>query len=458
MTAVYLSGISATPAVAQIELPGAETPSEPVDPEPVIEAQPGSPTDEEIEQRIQGIFNEINALKKARVTVDAGVVSMTGEVPTLADADRAESIAARVAGVVTVENALERNLNVADNLEPVTEKLKSNFVKLLKSLPLIGIALLIFALFWLFGRLLSRWAGLWRRISPNVFMAELIATSVRIIFILIGLIIALDVLQATALMGAILGGAGVLGLAIGFAIRDTVDNYISSIMLSIRQPFRANDHVVIGDREGRVIRLTSRATILMTLDGNHMRIPNSTVFKAEILNYTTNPERRFDFEMGIDADDDPGAAMKAGLQALRGLGFVLDEPSAGARIQQVGDSNIVIRFLGWIDQTQTDFYKARSAAIRAVKNILEDEGFGLPEPIYRLRFDGRSDPLEIARSSKSRDTAGDPRDPLKTEAAKPVRNNAPEDVSIDDDMSKMVAKERADAGEQDILDSNRPRE
>src|SRR3546814_6600583 len=66
----------------------------------------------------------------------------------------------------------------------------------------------------------------------------------------------------------------------------------SDLMLSLRQPFRANDHVVIEGHEGRVVRLTSRATILMTLEGNHLRIPNSTVFKAVILNYTRNPERR----------------------------------------------------------------------------------------------------------------------------------------------------------------------
>ena len=448
-----LSALIAPPAQAQIELPSIETPAEPVDPQPIIEAQTISPTDAEIKERIEGIFAEIDALKGVLVKVDAGVVALTGDVPALVDADRAESIAARVAGVVTVENSLERNLDVADNLQPVTDKLKTNFQKFLNSLPLIGIALAIFILFWVLGRLFSGMTGLWRRIAPNMFMAELMATSIRVIFVIVGLIIALDVLQATALMGAILGGAGVLGLAIGFAIRDTVDNYISSIMLSIRQPFRANDHVVIGDREGHVIRLTSRATILMTLEGNHLRIPNSTVFKAEILNYSTNPERRFDFELGVDADDDPLAAIAIGLEALRGLAFVLDDPDASAHLAEVGDSNIVIRFLGWIDQTHSDFYKARSIAIRAVMTVLDAEGFGLPEPIYRLRFDSGA-PLEIARSAK--DEASD-----KSAASKPARKPpqadlAMEDVSLENDIGKKVAEERAAAGEQDILDESRP--
>jgi hypothetical protein len=118
----------------------------------------------------------------------------------------------------------------------------------------------------------------------------------------------------------------------------------------VRQPFRANDHVVINEHEGKVARLTSRATVLLTLDGNHLRIPNSTVFKAVILNYTRNPERRFDFELGVDANDDPMAAIKSGLEAIGDLDFVLDDPAPMGNIVTVGDSNIVLCFRAWVDQ------------------------------------------------------------------------------------------------------------
>src|SRR3546814_14933697 len=131
-------------------------------------------------------------------------------------------------------------------------------------------------------------------------------------------------------------------------------------MLSLRQPFRANDHVVIEGHEGRVVRLTSRATILMTLEGNHLRIPNSTVFKAVILNYTRNPERRFDFELGIDANDDPVDGMAVGLRAIRAPDFVLDRPAASPIIEDLVDSNILLRFFAWVDRYQTTFMKGRS--------------------------------------------------------------------------------------------------
>ena len=127
----------------------------------------------------------------------------------------------------------------------------------------------------------------------------------------------------------------------------------------------------------------------MTLDGNQLRIPNAEVFKGTILNYTKNPERRFTFELGVDANDDPLAAIKVGLDAIDTLAFVLDEPKAIAVITNVGDSNIVLEFQVWVDQSETDFAKARSIAIRETKHALENEGFSLPEPIYRLRFNNK---------------------------------------------------------------------
>ncbi len=136
--------------------------------------------------------------------------------------------------------------------------------------------------------------------TPNPFVGEpAAAQAIRVASVVVGFVLALNLVGATALMGTVMGGAGVIGLAIGFAVRDALENYISSIMLSLRQPFRANDHVVIDGQEGKVVRLTSRASVLMTLDGNHLRIPNTIVFKAVIMNYTRNPERRLELNWAL---------------------------------------------------------------------------------------------------------------------------------------------------------------
>ena len=419
---------------------------------PSISPEHDSTSDEKIAERIRGIFSELTGLAGVEVAVSKGVVTLSGKVAATEERDRAAAIAARVSGVVTIENGIERDTSVGGATAGVRQVTKQ-FADFAAMLPLFGAALLVWMVIALFGYLIAGIGGLWHRLAPNSFLAELLASAIRFIFVVGGLVVGLNMLGAGALMGAVLGGAGVIGIALGFAMRDTIENYVASLMLSLRQPFRPNDWVVIDQHEGRVIRLTSRATILMTLDGNHLRVPNSAVFKAVILNYTRNPQRRFDFVLGIDADDDPTAARHLGRDTLAGLAFVLSEPSPEARIEEVGDSNTVIRYLGWIDQREADWYKARSNGIAAVKAALENAGFAIPEPIYRLRFDARTMPLQIEGVA-----AHAPDETAKPPVAKPAAM-PDEDVAPQNEVADMVDRERHAAGgaqEKDLLDTRRP--
>ena len=282
------------------------------EPQATIDAEDTTQSDQKIEQRLSSIFDKVTGTEEVQVDVSAGVVTLSGDVANETAARDAMDIATRTDGVVTVEDDINRTLDVRGNVAPVLQGFQDDLRNIYRALPLILLSLIVFVVFGLFGGWLARRKPLWQRVSPNPFLAEIVAQIVRLAFWAIGAIIALNLIGASSLIATILGGAGVIGIAIGFAVRDSLENYISSIMLSLRQPFRAQDHVVINDQEGIVVRLTSRATILMTLEGNHLRIPNSTVFKGTILNYTTNPERRFEFEVGVDGADDPVAAMQIG--------------------------------------------------------------------------------------------------------------------------------------------------
>jgi len=120
-----------------------------------------------------------------------------------------------------------------------------------------------------------------------------------------------------------------------------------------------------------VIRLTSRATILLSPDGNHIRIPNATVFKSRIINYSRNRGRRFQFSLDIGADLDPAKAMDRGVEELKRLPFVLDKPAPGVWIEAVGDKATKLCFSGWIDQRESHFDHARGEAMRLVKHAIE---------------------------------------------------------------------------------------
>ena len=426
--------------------------SDPVKPSPVIsgestnnaqiETTPTPQKDNDIRQRISGIFSEIDGLQAINVSVTQGVVSLTGETPNEKKAQQAINLTNRLTDVVTVEDKIDRTLDVQDNVNTVYQGLKVQLKTLIKALPLLFVGIVIFGLITWFGSWLSHRQKMWQRLTPNPFIAELLSQTIKVIFIVFGLILALSLVGAETLLGTLLGGAGVIGIAVGFAVKDSIENYIASLLLSIRQPFRARDQIVINDKEGIVVRLTSRATILMTLDGNQLRIPNAEVFKATILNYTKNPERRFTFELGVDANDDPLAAIKVGLDALYTLDFVLDKPKAIAIITNVGDSNIVLEFQVWVDQTETDYYKARSIAIRETKHALENEGFSLPEPIYRLRFNHKVEKaLEHIQSVSSSENTGSEMTVIPTPPEQ-IENAIPEHKSTDD-IDKKQAKARS---------------
>jgi small-conductance mechanosensitive channel len=442
----------------------AQTGDGPAEAAPAPIATESAPEDDaRMTRRIQQLFSEINALSNVAVSVEAGVATLTGETASTEAARRAETLAARVEGVATVENQIQRDVSLGGRVDPALGQAADQLRAGVRALPLLGLALLVFMAIAGLGWLITGRKALWRRVTPNLFVAELVAASARALSVVLGVVAALSLLDATALLGALLGLAGVVGLALGFAVKDTIENYVASVMLSIRQPFRPNDHVVIDGKEGRVIRLTSRATVLMTLDGNHLRIPNAAVFKAVILNYTRNADRRFDFKLGVDAADDGEAAARAGVETLKALPFVLGDPEPVGFIEQAGDSTLDLRFSAWINQTQSDFVKSRSAGLAAVKMALEHGGFTLPEPIYRLRFDQPSAPPTPSPGAAG--AAAEGAQPRQVPTAGPgsetesgARPAIAADTRPDEAIKRRVERERADAGDPDLLSTDAPSE
>lgn len=416
------------------------------DPSGEIVLEEAAPTDTAIAQRIETIFGQIETLANVEASVTAGVVTLTGETLTAEAAERALALAGRVQGVVAVENRIERDVSVNTRIAPAVGALEARLEGMVRIAPLIALAVAVFVALALLGWLLSRWKGLWRAITSNRFIADLLGGAVFALLLVLALVAALSLLDAAAFLGALLGAAGVIGLAIGFAVRDTIENYVASVMLSVRQPFRPNDYVVIDGHEGRVIRLTSRATILMTPKGNHLRIPNAAVFKAVILNYTRNPERGLEFSIGLDPGEAPLAAIEIGLARLRGLDFILAEPDPTGLIKGFGASTIDLVFTAWIDQRTAGFLKSRSAAIAAVKGALDEAGFAMPDPRYRVHLEGAVPsgmPTEAA---------------LQAIPSRPAHSEIHPDVAPDTAIARRVAEERREGDAPDLLSEQAPTE
>ena len=377
-------------------------------------------------RRLTEIYGNLSGLRGIEVEVGTGVVRLTGEAASLEAREQATRIARRHDGVVAVDNRIRVQRGFGERMAPAWQKLLDSAYSFVAFLPLLLAGLLVLLVFWAVARLVGRWPEVYRRLVPNRFGADLLRQVVQTLLVAIGVVLALQVVGASTLAGAALGSAGLIGLVIGLAFRDVVENYWASVLLSLRRPFDPGDLVEVEGQEGKVIRLTSRATILMTLDGNHVRIPNAQVFKGVIVNYSRNPQRRLDFTVPIDGDADLRVAQHAGEAALRGLPGVLTEPAPWTAVEEVTGEAVVLRYHAWIDQRGTDWRKARSEAVRSVMEALDHAGIEAPQPTYRLKV--------------RRDGGGTP--------AAPPSREAP-DLRPDRHLDDRIAVERA--GEEDLL-------
>ena len=351
-----------------------------------ITAENSAQQDAAIAIRIREILAELGNYGDVTVTVREGVVTLRGTTISAIDAVELDPLATRIEGVVAVRNQVTETTDIGQRLNPAIERFRDRIDQFIVFFPLALIAGLAFALVVFVGFALAKMRQPWERLAPNTFIAEIYRQLLRIAFVIFGIVIALDILNATALLSTILGAAGIIGLALGFAVRDTVENFIASVMLSFRQPFRPNDTVEINGDQGKVIRLTSRATILLSFDGNHIRIPNATVFKSRIINYSQNAERRFMFSITVERDADLQETRALVEKTVQDLPFVLAEPAAQTWIEALHPAGVELVITGWVDQNETSIVRAKGEALRQVKLAIQNAGIVIPDATQAIQL------------------------------------------------------------------------
>jgi small-conductance mechanosensitive channel len=422
--------------------------------------------DGQLEARLLATYDRIPGLADVEIRVEAGVVFLSGTVLSYGDRALADSLASKAPGVVYVQNGIVEETSIRVRIAPLLATAESKLLTWASYLPLLLLAGAVVLLFFFLGRMVYRWDAPFTRVIENLFLRSLARQTAAWAVGLLGVLLALELLDATALVGAVLGAAGVMGIAVGFAFRNIAENYLAGIILSLRQPFAPNDHVLIEGQEGKVLRLTSRETLLMTLDGNHLRIPNATIFNSVVQNYTRNPLRRFRFDLTIGQDEDMAPALELGRRTLEAMEGVLNDPPPHASLVEVGDSWVLLRFFGWVDQRVVALDKARSGAIRLTKEAFDRAGISMPAPEYGIRLlDGaEGGKLQVAVAERGEGPSTPPAagpEAKAPEARAPEPGGAPaptssalEDLGPDRALDEQIARDREEAGETDLLSSS----
>lgn len=387
----WLLGVSYAPAQSgpegnQQPTASANLPPEKPEPPDKVEVRPAA-QDDDIRTRLRDILVATGWFIDPDVMVREGVVFLQGRTSEEQYKQWAGDLARNTEGVVAVVNHMEIATPTVWDFSPAWEELRSLSREAVRVLPLLVVAILVMVLAGVAARLTSHLIrALLRQRVRSQFLRAVLARACGILMFLLGLYLVLRVSGLTRLAATVIGGTGLIGLILGIAFRDITDNFLSSIFLSLQQPFREGDLVEIAGTMGYVQRLTARTTVLMTLDGNQVQVPNSTVFKSAIRNYTSNPNRREDFAIGIGYDDAIPHAQEVALKILADHPAVLKDPEPWVLVESLGAATVNLRVYFWLDGSRHSWLKVRSSVIRLVKRAFQNAGISLPDESREIIF------------------------------------------------------------------------
>ncbi|MEO9933594.1 mechanosensitive ion channel family protein [Rhodopirellula bahusiensis] len=355
-------------------------------------------SDQRIETRLQEIMEATGWFTEPLVEVDRGVAFLSGTADTTNHREWAEATAIKTSDVVAVVNRVKVAELPLWNFAPAIASLKQLGREATGVLPLVLVAIAVAMLSYMLAR---AGAGLTRyftrsRIDSSL-LRQVAGNVVAVLIFIVGVYVALRVSGLTRLAVTVLGGTGLVGLALGFAFRDIAENYLASILISLNHPFRVGDLIEVEGAKGFVRKVTTRGTVLNTLEGNQIQMPNSTVYKGKIINYTATPLSRQDFTVGIGFEDSIVEAQEIVMSVLNDHVGVVNDPAPIAIVESLGSATVNLRVYYWFDQTTHSPLKVSSSVIRLVKQKLTEAEITMPDEARELVFP-RGVPVQVVEN------------------------------------------------------------
>ncbi len=346
--------------------------------------------DSQIRDRIAGIMAATEWFENPQVEVNDGVVFLSGSTNSGDYKRWAGDLARNTQDVTAVVNRIEILDPDIWDYQPAFEGLQELWRNIMGAIPFLIFGIVVLFIFGGISVLVAKGARAYltnRRM--NELLQDIAARGIAIFVFLVGIYIVFHVADLTNVALTILGGTGLLGIVLGIAFRDITENFLASIFLSVQNPFHSGDLVEINQNTGFIQRLTIRATLLMTLDGNHMQIPNSTVYKSSILNYTSNPNQRIKFVIGIGYDASVISAQDIASKILEEHPAVLKEPEPWILVDELASSTINLMYYIWVDGSKHNVLKVKSSVLRQIKTAYMAEGISMPDDAReRVFLDG----------------------------------------------------------------------
>ncbi|WP_452223356.1 mechanosensitive ion channel family protein [Lacinutrix chionoecetis] len=266
------------------------------------------------------------------------------------------------------------------NTTSIIEKLDTWLDGLVRNLPNILVGILVFiAMIYI-----SKWIGrgvkkLLVKRGRNNF-GEILGGFLRWTLTIVGLMLSLTIISPNLSPADLIAGLGVSSVAIGFAFKDILQNWLAGILILMRQPFEIGDQIQVNDFEGTVERIETRATIIRQYDGQRIVVPNSEIYTNSVKVITANELIRSQYDIGLGYDQPREKAFEILRKTIKETEGVSSDKPIDVLPWDQADSWLTVRVRWWTDSTRSNVVKVYSNVILNTQNAMDDAGIDLPFP------------------------------------------------------------------------------
>lgn len=294
----------------------------------------------------------------------------------------------------------DKAVTIDMSVKSVWETLDNMIDSTLSRLPHLAIAILVFAVFFILAKVVRSFIRSTTAERESANVGKVLGRLAQWVLIFVGLMVAVAVIAPSVTPAKLLTTLGVGGVAIGFAFKDILQNFMAGILILLREPFSVGDQIVSGDHEGTVESIETRATIIKTYDGQRVVIPNSQIYTNPVVVKTAHDTHRSQYDVGIGYGDDLREAAKVMLKAIENSDGVLSEPAPEILAVELAGSSVNLRARWWSKSDRASVVKTSHEVISNIKEALDEAHIDMPYPTTVQLFHDQTEATDGDRTKQ----------------------------------------------------------
>lgn len=301
------------------------------------------------------------------------------------------------------ENILDHDIakDLSDvDLPTIWGRLNTIFESFIQQLPAILIGVTIFAIFIIIASIFRRIVRKIVKVRNKDNLGIVLGRVIQWVIIFLGLLVTLATILPSITAGKIISALGIGGIAVGFAFKDILQNFLAGILILIKEPFKLGDQIIYKNFEGTVTNVETRATYLKTYSGTQIIIPNGEIYTNPITVNTAEEAIRSEYIVGIGYGDDINQAIDIIIQTIKDTDGVVMEPAPDVIVTSLSENYIGLTARWWSSSMRYETSLIFSKVLKNIKLALDEASIDMPFPTQVVLFHDQTEDIDGNRTKQ----------------------------------------------------------